>query len=487
MKTCTALLTALLLGDAALTARATESLGLTVAVVSWLLLYPLLAGALPNARTGLRWLMLFAGLAFGAGIDFVTARGFHWFTGVTAVAAAGHFAGWTGAVGLLFGNSKRARIPTALGRPGCFNTSFAASILLAYLCQTDVTNLSARPSLIFSFVAAMLGFVTWELGRSAEGRDSTVGKSRVAGARRFFRWLVAAGSAALAFLLFAQVLPMAAQKATQATGMRITGDSFNIPDMPDLDTSEFRSGKFESPRQKRAPKSSDSGATAVDSVEGFSGGFSQDVAGGNPDAAPRIQEFSPGTSRTLDSSGAIANGTPLRSTPPSNSNADIDAAAAEAGADLELAGKPAARSEANLPELDTSASFWSLPSGLVWPVLLLTGLVAIAAGLIIVLLRSKGESDGSKGGSDGPRRPMWDHAYIPAYLKDFLARAAELGFEKERGQTLREFLRSLRRRGVSNENFPKLSEYHYRVQFESARRNDAQERHFRRESGRWLQ
>ncbi|MDA0813195.1 MAG: hypothetical protein O3C21_12515 [Verrucomicrobia bacterium] len=169
MKTCTAMLTALLLGDATLTARATESLGLTVAVVSWLLLYPLLAGALPSARTGLRWLILFAGLAFGAGIDHVTDRGFHWFTGVTAVTAAGHFAGWTGAVDLLFGNSIRARIPTALGRPGCFNTSFAASILLAYLCQTDISNLSPRPSLILSFAAVMLGFITWELGRRGPG------------------------------------------------------------------------------------------------------------------------------------------------------------------------------------------------------------------------------------------------------------------------------------------------------------------------------
>jgi hypothetical protein len=484
MKTCTALLTALLLGDASLTARATESLGLTVAVISWLLLYPLLAGALPNARAGLRWLILFAGLAFGAGIDHLTDRGFHWFTGVTAVAAAGHFAGWTGAVGLLFGNSKRARIPTALGRPGCFNTSFAASILLAYLCQTDVTNLSARPNLILSFVAVVLGFITWELGRSVEARDSSVGKSRAAGTRRFFRWLIAAGAAALAFLLFAQVLPMAAEQATQATGMQVTGDSFSIPDMPDLDTSEFRSGKFETPQQKRAPKSSDSDATPIDSVEGFSGGFSQDVAGGSPEAAPRLQEFGPGTSTTPDSSGAIANSAPFRPTPtPSSANLNTDA---EPGADPELAGKAAARADTNIPEIDTGSSFWSLPPGLVWPVLLLTGLVAIAAALIILLLRSKIESDGSKRGSDGPRRPVWDHAYIPVYLRDFLASAAELGFEKERGQTLREFLRSLRRRGVSNENFPKLSEYHYRVQFESARRNDTQERKFRREAARWL-
>ncbi|MDA0813196.1 MAG: hypothetical protein O3C21_12520 [Verrucomicrobia bacterium] len=285
---------------------------------------------------------------------------------------------------------------------------------------------------------------------------------------------------------------MAAEQATQATRMQVTGDSFSVPDLPDLDTSEFRSGKFETPQQKRAPKSSDSDATPIDSVEGFSGGFSQDVAGGSPDAAPRLQEFGPGTSTTSDSSGAIANGAPLSptqsSTPAANSNADANAEAeAEAGADPELAAIANARSHATVPELETGISFWSLPPGFVWPVLLLTGLVAIAAALTILFLRSKGESGGSKGGSDGPRRPMWDHAYIPAYLRDFLASAAELGFEKERGQTLREFLRSLRRRGVSNDNFPKLSEYHYGVQFENARRNDTQERKFRREAARWLQ
>ena len=68
-----------------------------------------------------------------------------------------------------------------------------------------------------------------------------------------------------------------------------------------------------------------------------------------------------------------------------------------------------------------------------------------------------------------------------------LARAAELGFEKERGQTLREFLRTLRRRGISNQNFPTLRDYHYLVQFDGARRNDSQERQMRRDSRKWVQ
>ncbi|MCB1095844.1 MAG: hypothetical protein KDN22_09735 [Verrucomicrobiae bacterium] len=473
MKTCTALLTLLLLADTALTATATESLGLTVAVIGWLLLYPLLAGALPNARTGLRWLILFGGFGAGAIIDHLTDRGFHWLTGVTAVAAAGHYAGWTGAVGLLFGNSNRARLPTALGRPGCFNTSFAASILLAYLCQTDASGLGSRAGLIFGFLAAMLGFITWELGRSVEARPSTTGKTRTSGTKRIFRWLLAAGASVLAFLLFAQILPLAAEKATHVTSMQVTGDSFSIPDIPDLDNAEFRGGKFGTSQEKRPLPSGESEATApIESVEGLSGGFSQDVAGGSPEGAARLQEFGPGTTTNTTSSGPIVDDAHLR--PDSSPESEFAAGTVTA--------KPAPGS----PDVAPGSAFWSLPPGLVWPVLLLAGLAVMAVALVVLLLRSKRDAEDSRGGNTATRRPMWDHAYIPAYLRDFLARAAELGFEKERGQTLREFLRSLRRRGVSNENLPKLSAYHYRVQFESARRNDTQERKFRREAGKWL-
>ena len=471
MKTCVTLLTMMLLADAALTTHATESLGLMVAVVSWMLLYSLLGAVLPKWRRGLRWFILFAGFAIGYGIDDLTDRGFHWFTGIAAVAAAGHFAGWTGAFGLLAGNGQngsQSQRPTALGRPGCFNTSFAASILLAYLCQTTVSGLDTRTGLLCAFAVVVAGFVTWELGRSVKGRPATLGKS--SGSRQILRWLLASAAVVSTFLLFAQVLPIAAEQVTGVTSLQVSGDSFDLPDMPDLDTKAIRDGQFKSTLPKRKIEEPGSVRDPIDSVDGLSGGFRQDVAGGAPERAPRLQEFDGGEATTTDSSDAIVGN-------------NMNHTASSLVPDFESG--PSATADPELPP--KSSAFWSLPPALVWPFLLLAALLTGAVVLVLFLLRPAPESGSGKSGADGARKPLWDHQYLPSYLRDFIARAAELGIEKERGQTLREFLRTLRRRGVANDNFRALRDYHYQVQFDGARRNDSQERRFRRESRKWLQ
>ncbi|MGK0189508.1 MAG: hypothetical protein ACI9R3_005325 [Verrucomicrobiales bacterium] len=471
MKTCLTLLTILILADAGLTLHATESIGLMVAVVSWILLYAALGSALPKWRNGLRWSILFAGLAIGYGIDHITDRAFHWMTGVAAVAAAGHYAGWTGALGIVLGDSQRAKQPTLHGRPGCFNTSFAASLLLAYLCQTTASGLDNREGLIAGFAAIILGFITWELGRSVKGRPATVGKTKSGYAGRLMRWLLATAAGLAVFLIFAQVLPIAADQATHVTKMQLTGDSFDLPDMPDLDSASISDGQIQ--RKLPQPRRHLTGdATApVDSVEGLSGGFSQDVGGGTPEETTRLQEFDDG-----DATGNRTSTSPLAT----------DDTPDDLREDPEFPTKNAiAQSGVDVP--DTGTAFWSLSPALVWPFLILTALAGIAAAVIMLILRSQNDSDRNAEGTAGPGRPHWDHEFIPAYLREFLSRAAELGMEKERGATLHEFLRRLRRKGISHKELPKLRKYHYQVQFERAQRNDSEERKFRRDAQKWLQ
>lgn len=470
MKTCVLLLGLLLAADALLAGHATGSPGSGLAVLCLLVLYPLLVRTLPKWGRGTRWVLLFAALAAGFGLDHFIGRPFHWFTAVAAVAAAGHFAGYAGAVDVLARIRDPRQVPARLGRPGCFNTAFAASVLLAYLCQTDAGGLHTRAGLIAGFVVMAAGFMSWELGRSVRGRSAELGMPVAAGAR-LLRWLLASAAVLAAFLVFAQVLPLTADQAARATPWRVTGDSLEFPDFPDLDDARFTDPARSPVTADTSPGTFGGAFDEGQSVEGISGGFSRDVAGGDPESVSRLQEFAGGeATRSQGGNPLVAD----------------NASGMAPGADPAVQGASPDAVPRTWEARSSTSAFWDVPPGLVWPVLLLAVLAGLAFACVLLFLRASPGADHKEDGEASRRKSLREGAFVPRYLRDFLARAAELGFEKERGDTLRDFLRQLRRAGLSHEGFRELRDYHYGVQFEGARRSDARERRFRREARKWL-
>jgi hypothetical protein len=463
MIACLLGLSLLLLADGAVTISATELPGLGAAVLCWIIAYPALLYTWPEARNGLRWSVIFLGITVGVVVDFVVLQQpFQWFAAVTLVVAAGHFAGWSEAIQLLLSRGRESRQPPPRhGRPGTFTVALAASFILAYLCQSPASGLTTRTGLFASFAAVALGFAVWELGRSNRSRQAPTTKKNPAH-RRMMRWIGAALLGLLAFFVFVQVLPLAAARLSDPTPLEVSAKNLDLPDVPDLD------GTPDGDSDNQGAASLPSGET----VGQLPSGLSQEGTGRETENLPgQSDRASVGSVGEAGTRGPVTDGS------------QTDASLEDEWTEFD---KPPPTQTAISSPIEPGDSFWEVPPVMIWPFLILV----VLAGLVglLVLWFTQTSTDSSEDDGDGPasRKPFWEDDTTPGYLRDFFARSAGLGYEKERGHTLLEFLRLLRRVKVTRNEFDDLRTYHYDVQFENKPRDTAAERNFRRKAKEWL-
>jgi len=463
MKTGVFLTSGLLLAAAALARLIDRSYLLSTVVAFWTAGYLALGYAWPRASHAWRWTLVVSGVAAGAAASTLAGQPVGTATIGLASGAALLFFGWASGVDALRGSPARRGVPARDGRPGTWSAAFCGSLVLAAFALAPGGGIGARTGLVVAFLVVCAGFASWECGRENPTPPARTGRRRSRGGKAL-RALAGSGLLAAAFLLFAEVLPLAAL-ALNDLGKPLAIDQtvVDLPDLADLDDLRFRQ-RPPTPEWATGGPPTRSETADPEEASPFRGGVSQNVTGNPVDRLPPSDGAPSGASAA---SGATA--TPGGGTRP----APETLPAAASPAPFDLGAGPSGRSV-------TRTAFWNVPENLVGPLLVVAAFAGLfILGLLLFLRTFSSTADPESSSAIGPIASR-DEPAIPSYLRDLFRRCAECGLEKERGQTLREFVGGLQTTRSLGHELDSLVAYHYAVAFANATRDPARERHFKK-------